>query len=319
MGRGRRGGRDIDGILLLDKPFGLSSNQALQRARRLFEANKAGHTGNLDVQASGLLPVCFGEATKVCQFLLDADKRYRAEVTFGQRTSTGDAEGEIIAERSTSALTAARIESAMAGFIGAIEQVPPMHSALKQNGQPLYKLARRGIEVARAARQVRIEAFRLLEFDNPRVIVAVDCSKGTYIRTLAEDLGEALGCGAHLTALRRERAGPYTSADALGLEALAARLAGGGMAALDALLQPLDSALGKLESVQLSAEAAAGFRHGQAVSAGSRHADDLLRVYDDRANFVGVGEIRADGRLAPRRLLRSQVSESQEKLTRKRA
>ncbi|MEQ8660434.1 MAG: tRNA pseudouridine(55) synthase TruB, partial [Gammaproteobacteria bacterium] len=192
-------GREVNGILLLDKPIGISSNQALQHAKTIFQARKAGHTGNLDVQASGLLPICFGEATKVCQYLLDADKHYVSEFTFGRRTSTGDSEGETLAEASAAHLDAAAVSTAMSGFTGSIEQMPPMHSAIKRNGQPLYKLAHQGIEVARELRRVRIDRFELLSFECPRAIVSIHCSKGTYVRTLAEDVGAVLGCGAYVS------------------------------------------------------------------------------------------------------------------------
>ncbi|MCB1747961.1 MAG: tRNA pseudouridine(55) synthase TruB [Gammaproteobacteria bacterium] len=312
-------GRDVSGILLLDKPLGLSSNQALQRVKRLFDARKAGHTGNLDVLATGLLPICFGEATKVCQFLLDADKRYLSDFTFGQRTTTGDAEGEIIAERPTDGLDETAVRRAMAAFDGWIEQLPPMHSAIKQNGQPLYKLAHQGIEVARETRRVRIDRFELLRFERPVAQVAIACSKGTYVRTLAEDLGEALGCGGFVSALRRDGAGPYRLADAYTLEQLEALAAEGGHAALDALLLEQDSALEHLPRVALGDDAAWYFGRGQAVQAPGAPRSGLLRLYDGGGRFLGVGEVLDDGRVSARRLFLHQAPESQGENLRRRA
>lgn len=299
----RRRGRLVDGILLLDKPAGISSNQALQRARRLFDAAKAGHTGNLDVQATGLLPVCFGEATKVCQFLLDADKRYAASFRLGERTSTGDVEGEVLESRPVAGVGRADIEREAQGFTGTIAQVPPMHSAIKRNGQPLYKLAHQGIEVERDSRTVHIHRFVVTGWASPVAAVEVDCSKGTYIRTLAEDLGERLGCGAHVSALRRTGAGPFDLADALTLPQIEA-LAEQGTSALDETLLPLDSALEALPRVALTEDATYYVTQGQAVLVPRAPTSGLLRLYDARERFVGVGEIIDDGRVAPRRLFR---------------
>lgn len=300
----RRRGRDLTGILLLDKPVGISSNQALQAARRLFDAAKGGHTGNLDVAASGLLPVCFGEATKVSAFLLDADKHYVSEFMFGRRTSTGDAEGEVVSERPVGELDSARLTAEMARFTGAIRQVPPMHSAIKHQGQPLYRLAHQGIEIERREREVTIHHFGLLDWQHPYATVDIRCSKGTYVRTLAEDLGEALGCGAHVSALRREGAGPFELDHAHTLGQLEALRDAGGLAALDACLLPMDAALAGLPEVRLSADAAYYLARGQAVFVPRAPAADLLRLYDGEARFMGVGQVQADGRVAPRRLLR---------------
>lgn len=302
----KRRGRPVNGILLLDKPIGISSNAALQRAKRQFDAAKAGHTGNLDMLATGLLPVCFGEATKVCQFLLDADKRYRAEFTLGARTTTGDAEGEVISRRPTEGLDRAAVEAAVARFLGPIEQLPPMHSALKHQGQPLYKLAHQGIEVERQKRTVTIHAYEVVGFELPRVEVLVTCSKGTYVRTLAEDLGEMLGCGAHVSALRRERVGPYELADAWTLERLE-WLAQRGQAELDRSLLPMDGALDLMPQVGLTAEMSYYLERGHPVLVPKAPTGGLLRLYDDLGRFLGVGEVLADGRVAPRRLFRSQT------------
>jgi tRNA pseudouridine55 synthase len=303
-------GRDVDGILLLDKPGGISSNDALQKAKRIFGARKAGHTGNLDVQADGLLPICFGEATKVCRFLLEADKRYVSEFTLGRRTTTGDREGAILATASTAGIERDTVEAVVGDFIGTIEQVPPMHSALKRNGQPLYKLARQGIEVERSKRTVHIHAFELMAFSNPRLVVDVTCSKGTYIRTLAEDLGEKLACGAHVSALRREQVGAYRLADAWSIPELE-RVAEHGDEALDKVLLPLDSALEFMPRLALSEDAVYYLARGQPVQVPRAPTSGLLRLYAEGEKFVGVGEILDDGRVAPRRLFRLQASESQ--------
>jgi tRNA pseudouridine55 synthase len=299
----RRRGRDLSGILLLDKPLGHSSNAALQRARRLFDARKAGHTGNLDPLASGLLPVCFGEATKLCQFLLDADKRYVTELELGLRTTTGDREGEALETRPTAHLGRAEVEHALARFRGEIAQRPPMHSAVKHRGQPLYKLAARGIEVPRAERRVRVHRLEIVAFANPRLTLDVTCSKGTYIRTLAEDLGTALGCGASVATLRRERVGPFELAAAASLARLEA-LAAADRAALDAVLLPLDSALQSMPRVCLTDVAATCVARGQPVQVPRAPTAGLLRLYDAGNRLLGVGEILADGRVAPRRLFR---------------
>ncbi|MBK6658449.1 MAG: tRNA pseudouridine(55) synthase TruB [Proteobacteria bacterium] len=305
----KRRGRPVNGILLLDKPIGVSSNAALQAAKRLFGAAKAGHTGNLDVEATGLLPVCFGEATKVCQFLLDADKRYLSEFTLGRRTTTGDSEGETVYERSTEGLTRQAVEDAIAHFRGAIEQLPPMHSALKHKGQPLYKLAHQGIEVERQKRTVTIHSYEVLAFDNPRLEVAVGCSKGTYVRTLAEDLGEMLGCGGYVSRLRRDGVGPYQLADAWTLERLE-WLAQRGEAELDRSLLPIDGALTLMPRVDLTAESSFYLERGNAVLVPKAPTSGLLRLYDDFGRFIGVGEVLSDGRVAPRRLFRLPVTEA---------
>ncbi|MEX2480782.1 MAG: tRNA pseudouridine(55) synthase TruB [Gammaproteobacteria bacterium] len=306
----RARGRQVDGVLLLDKPVGVSSNQALQRVKRLFQARKAGHTGNLDVLASGLLPICFGEATKVCQFLLEADKHYISAFTFGRRTSTGDAEGEVLSEASTDALDAAAVSDAMRRFDGWIEQLPPMHSALKRNGQPLYKLARQGLEVERATRRVRIDHFELEEFEVPTAVVDIRCSKGTYVRTLAEDLGAVLGCGAYVSALRRAGAGPFHLDQAHTVEELEA-LAATGMDALDAVLLRADRALEHLPRATIDAAAVSNFERGQAIRLEHAAVPGAIRLYDGARRFLGVGEVLDDGRVVPRRLFHSQASESQ--------
>jgi tRNA pseudouridine55 synthase len=292
--------RKIDGVLLLDKPAGMSSNQALQKSRWLFSAEKAGHTGTLDPFATGLLPLCLGEATKFSQFLLDADKTYLAELTLGIRTSTGDPEGEVLETRPVD-VTRAAIEAVLPRFVGDIMQVPPMHSALKRDGRPLYEYARKGIEIEREARPVVVHAIDLVSFEGDRLSLRVDCGKGFYVRTLAEDIGAALGCGAHLTALRRERVGPFDLADAIALAELEAMP----VDQRDGQLEPADCLVESLPRLDLDLEAAWQMCHGQAIWRSSLVVGDLLRVYDPAGRFLGVAEVDQDGKAAPRRLLAS--------------
>lgn len=293
----RRQWQRVDGVLLLDKPIGLSSNDALQKARRLFAAEKGGHTGTLDPMASGLLPLCFGEATKFANDLLDADKTYLAELRLGQRTDTADATGQLLEERPVD-ISEAAFNAVLPRFTGLIRQVPPMYSALKRDGVPLYKLARQGREVEREARQVTIHSLVVSRFAMPHVELRVACSKGTYVRTLAEDIGAALGCGAHLSALRRERVGDLEVGAALTLDRLAALAEDRRCAEL----MPVDALLGQLPRVDLAGEAATRFRNGNGVAvpltAGSR-----FRVYVDDI-LVGVGRRDEAGLLQPQRLIR---------------
>lgn len=302
MGRRRRTrGRPVNGILLLDKPLGLSSNHALQRVKRLYDASKAGHTGSLDPLADGMLPICLGDATKLSAFLLDADKYYRFTIRLGQTTATGDTEGEILSERPVDGITRERVEQVMSQFCGEIEQLPPMYSALKHHGKRLYELAREGVEVEREPRSVTIHAFDLHDFSLPELEVSVHCSKGTYVRTLAEDVGEALGCGAHVTALRRTGVGPYTSLPMHTMEELEA-VAERGHAALDALLLPIDTALSDWPEVRVSADSAFYLRQGQAVLVPKAPTEGWVRIYHGDA-FLAVGQVQDDGRIAPKRLL----------------
>ena len=296
--------RSVDGILLLDKPVGVSSNQALQIVRRALRAAKGGHTGSLDVAASGLLPLCFGEATKVCAFLLDADKRYRAEIRLGRTTTTGDREGTTTATCEDIPTSAEAVTAALAGFKGKIAQVPPMFSALKRHGQPLYKLARKGLEVERAPRTVRIHHLELVHYETSVVTIDVRCSKGTYIRSLAVDLGEVLGCGAHLAALHRLEAGPFAVTSAHPLELFAN--ANDDLADFVSLLVPADQALSKLPAVTLAADDEPRMLHGQAIKCReSASAQGLVRIYGATGHFLGVGFIGPDARLEPRRLMRA--------------
>ena len=293
--------RKLDGVLLLDKALGISSNHALQAARRLYRAEKAGHTGTLDPLATGLLPLCFGEATKFSGELLNADKRYVATVQLGLTTDTADAEGSVLQCRPvTSSL--ADVEAALAAFVGELDQVPPMYSALKRDGKPLYEYARAGIEVERAARRVSIHELRLLDgqadFASGRFVFEVHCSKGTYVRTLAADIGERLGCGAHLAALRRTGIGALDVAQAYSLPMLEALSA----EACDALLLPPDSLLASLAEARLDVADAARLRHGQAVR-WSGEEGSRLRVYDAERGFIGICRQSADGWLQPQRLV----------------
>lgn len=297
--------RDVHGVLLLDKPQGLSSNAALQAAKRLFCARKAGHTGSLDPLATGLLPICFGAATRVSAFLLDADKHYQVTVRLGNSTTTADAEGEVLETVPVPALTPERVEAALAAFRGPIQQVPPMYSALKHQGRRLYELARAGQEVDRPARPVTIHSLTLLALDTENLALDVHCSKGTYIRSLAEDLAQALGTVGHVQSLRRLGAGPYSATGMLTLDELQAR-AEAGEAALDACLLPVDSAVADWPIVSLSAELAWYLQRGQPVQAPGAPDSPTggwVRIYAADGVFLGLGEIDSAGRVAPRRLL----------------
>ncbi len=303
MGRRQRDrGRPVHGILVFDKPVGSGSNEVLQRLKRLYRARKAGHTGSLDRLASGLLPICFGDATRLSAYLLNADKRYVATFRLGIVTTTGDAEGDIRSQRPVPDFAGADIERAIAGFRGEIEQIPPMYSALKHKGKRLYQLAHEGIEIERAPRRITIYAFDLKGFEGDRVEVEVLCSKGTYIRTLAEDLGEALGCGASVESLRRIGAGPFTEKDMTSLDALES-LAMQGLDALDARLQPMESAVDHWPCVLLPEGVAFYLRKGQPVLVPHAPTAGWVRLHAERAGFIGVGEVLDDGRIAPRRLL----------------
>ena len=298
----RRPQRAVHGILLLDKPPDISSNRALQVVRRALMAAKGGHTGNLDVAASGLLPLCFGEATKVCGFLLDADKRYQAVVRLGVVTASGDAEGEVLSRSDDLPLAAAQVEEALTRLRGPQMQVPPMYSALKRDGQPLYRLARQGIEVERKARPVTIHRLEMLAWEGETVVLDVSCSKGTYIRSLAMSLGEILGCGASLAALRRLEAGPYDITHAHGLE-----LFEGGRhppEALEELLLPMDSALQVFPRIDLDEAGRQKVRQGQSLSlAEEQCVVGTARLYGPAGEFLGMGEGDISGHLRPRRLM----------------
>ena len=289
--------RVVDGVLLLDKPIGMSSNGALQMARRLLNAAKAGHTGTLDPMASGLLPLTFGEATKFSQMLLDADKTYEAVVQLGVETDSGDAEGAVIATRPV-AVGQGDLETVLARFRGEIEQVPPMYSALKRDGKPLYEYAREGIELERAARRVIIHALDLLDFAGDHFTIRVHCSKGTDIRSLAMDIGAALGCGAHLSALRRTAIGAFDLSAAVTL----AQLEAVGEGERDALLAPVDALVAEFPALTLDADATRALLQGRVLSEPRGAAGVSVRVYGP-TGFLGLGRWQDDGRLAPRRLI----------------
>ena len=303
MGKPR--GDRVNGVLLLDKPVGMTSNRALQVARRLLNAQKAGHTGTLDPLASGLLPVMFGEATKFAADLLDADKSYRATVRLGVTTATGDAEGEVLESRPVRVEPGA-IEAALARFTGAIEQVPPMHSALKRDGRPLYELARAGVEVERAPRRVHVHALRLVGQSGDALVVDVDCSKGTYVRVLAEDIGRSLGCGAHLAALRRTAVGPLTLDGAIELAALE----GMDIDARRACLRPVDGLLGSLPEVNLDEPLARRFRQGQRLAIDAQPRGGRVRVYGADNTLLGTATVNEWGVVGPERLISNEKSAS---------
>lgn len=290
--------RRVDGVLLLDKPTGITSNAALQKARWLLNAEKAGHTGTLDPMATGLLPLCFGEATKFAGELLNADKSYRATLQLGVTTDTADAEGQVLQTRPVAA-DADSSRAAMADFRGEIEQVPPMYSALKRDGKPLYEYARQGIELEREARRVNIYRLELVSFADGVMVIDVDCSKGTYIRTLAADLGEKLGCGAHLTALRRTRIGNLDVTNATTLEDFEALPAD----SREGRLAPTDALLLEVPVVQLDASEVERVLHGQGIRREGRPPGARYRLYTADGAFIGLGEQSPDGWLNPRRLL----------------
>lgn len=309
MARNRKG-RAIDGVVVLNKDGGMTSNDALQKAKRLFFVAKAGHTGALDPLATGVLPLCFGEATKFSQFLLEADKRYRSTFILGVATETGDADGEERARSSAAAITETDVAQALDNFRGDIMQVPSMFSALKHNGQPLYKLARQGITVERAARPVTIYELELLDF-RPGVVAEVDIdvfvSKGTYIRSIAEDLGELLGVGAHVKTLHRSQAGPFHEDQAISLEALTQERGEGLAELLDHHLLPMDLPVADLPEIQLPEDSAYYFGMGNPVMDAQvfRLGDegDMVRVFDQDRLFMGLATITDDGRVAPKRLV----------------
>nr|WP_298250625.1 tRNA pseudouridine(55) synthase TruB [uncultured Halomonas sp.] len=297
----RRRGLPVNGVLLLDKPAGLSSNHALQRARRLFQAQKAGHTGTLDPMATGLLPVCFGEATKFSAHLLASDKVYRTRVELGVVTDTGDAEGEVVERLVVPPLTAAEVEAVLARFHGEIEQVPPMYSALKHQGRKLYELAREGKSVERAARRVTVYDARLVSFEGSAFELEVTVSKGTYVRTLAEDIGRALGSGAHISALRRLATGPFGAEGMLTLASLEELPDQG---AREATLLPVDVLAEHLPRLAVDSVAAQRLTQGQAaaVDAGEISVGETARLYCNET-FLGLGVVTTPQEVAPKRLL----------------
>ncbi|WP_406663761.1 tRNA pseudouridine(55) synthase TruB [Gallaecimonas sp. GXIMD1310] len=307
MSRRRAKGRPVNGIVLLDKPQGLSSNDALQRVKRIYFAQKAGHTGALDPLATGMLPICLGEATKFSQYLLDSDKSYRVIAKLGVRTDTSDADGEVVSTRPV-AVTPGELLEALDHFRGDIQQVPSMFSALKYQGKPLYKYAREGIEVPREARPITVYKLTLERFDDDELELEVHCSKGTYIRTIIDDLGELLGCGAHVTMLRRLQVADYPAECMVTLERLEAMLEQAHRDEvppsqyLDALLLPADTAVASLPVVTLGEASAFYIRQGQPVQASGAPVDGLVRIMAD-GEFIGVGEVDDDGNIAPKRMV----------------
>ena len=295
-------GIPIDGIVLIDKPLGLSSNIALQKTKRIFNARKAGHTGSLDPLATGVLPICFGEATKISAFLLDSDKRYRTTIQLGQTRTTGDMEGEVVETRPIPSLDADLIEATLATFRGDVSQVPPMHSALKHEGTPLYKLARKGISVERKVRHIKVYELTAIEHTSDTLTLDVHCSKGTYIRTLAEDIGEALGCGAHLIDLRRTEVSPFKDTAVHSLESLET------LAREDNLtgtLLPIDAAVPDWPKLNLSELQAENLCMGRRVEHANIPDSDTIRLYRSNGDFLGIGQLHESGMLAARRLLRT--------------
>lgn len=299
----RKSGRDIHGILLLDKRLGVSSNKALQEVRRLFNANKAGHTGSLDPLATGLLPLCFGEATKVSALMLDDNKRYQVIVQLGVMTDTGDAEGSVVEIKPVPDLSIDDIQTCLKQFVGVIDQVPPMYSALKHNGKKLYELAREGKTVERKARHISIFELKLLDFAKDQLTLDVFCSKGTYIRSLAEDIGHALGCGGTVKELRRLEAGQFSIKNAKTIEQLTAM----DQQSLFECLINVDKPLEALPAVQLSGEQTIRIKYGQSVdllfkvNGRLENRQGTVRMYND-AVFLGLGEMLMDGKLAPKKL-----------------
>jgi tRNA pseudouridine55 synthase len=298
------GRRDVNGILLLDKPAGMTSNQALQAVKRLYNARKAGHTGSLDPLATGLLVICLGEATKVSAYLLEADKHYLTTCRLGVKTTTADAEGEMLESRPVGSYSVGAIEHVLRCFRGRIDQVPPMYSAVKHRGERLYKLARSGVEVVREPRPVVIHKLELMECNKGTWGLDIECSKGTYVRTLIEDIGERLGCGAHMTALRRLGVSPFEAPDMVDLDTLG-RLAGGGFEALASRLLPIDSALAGWPSLCVDQASAFYLKTGQAVQIPGAPTEGKTRLYDRRHGFIGLGRVLDDGRVAPERTIRA--------------
>lgn len=296
--------RPLDGILLLDKPAGLSSNQALQRVRHLLRAEKGGHTGALDPLATGLLPLCFGEATKIAGLLLGSRKAYEAEVVLGLTTDTDDADGLPLRERPVPVFDRAAIETALRPFLGRIRQRPPIYSALKQGGEPLYAKARRGEVTEVSEREVEVEAIDLLALDGPRLRLSVTCGSGTYIRSLARDLGEVLGCGGHIAALRRTWVDPFRAPDMATLDQCQHLVDEGGETALEARLLPVEAGLAHFPALALDPDQARRLGQGQVLPIASAAPADMLNITDLNGRSLGLGELREDGSLRPRRLFR---------------
>ena len=303
MSKPRKRGRDIHGVFLLDKPQGMSSNDIMQKVKRIFQANKAGHTGALDPLATGMLPICLGEATKFSQFLLDADKCYLVTAKLGERTDTSDAEGQIVESREVKVKTP-EILTALEQFRGDILQVPTMFSALKHNGKPLYEYARQGITVEREARPITIFELNFIEYNAPYLTLEVHCSKGTYIRTLVDDLGEALGCGAHVTMLRRTAVADYPTEKMLDWNALQALAEPQDLSSLDALLLPMDTAVAKLPALTLNESQTQGIGFGQRIKFNNpNRLQGQVRLFSHENRFLGVALIDENNVIRPQRLV----------------
>ena len=303
MSKPRKRGRDIHGVFLLDKPQGMSSNDIMQKVKRIFQANKAGHTGALDPLATGMLPICLGEATKFSQFLLDADKRYLVTAKLGERTDTSDAEGQIVETRDVKVKTP-EILTALEQFRGDILQVPTMFSALKHNGKPLYEYARQGITVEREARPITIFELNFIEYNAPYLTLEVHCSKGTYIRTLVDDLGEVLGCGAHVTMLRRTAVADYPTEKMLDWHALQILAEQQDLALLDALLSPMDTAVAKLPALILNESQTQGIGFGQRIKFDNpNRLQGQVRLFSHENRFLGVAVIDENNVIRPQRLV----------------
>ena len=301
MSKRYKKGRDINGVVLLDKASGGSSNHALQQVKRLFGANKAGHTGSLDPLASGLLPICLGQATKVAQFLLDDDKRYFVRAKLGQISSTGDSEGKIVNFGSTQGINESSIRSVLLQFIGNVNQVPPMYSALKRNGTPLYKLARKGIEIERSPRPVIIHEINFLDLEEAVASLEVFCSKGTYIRTLVEDIGKSLGCGGHVVELRRTGFAHLDLSGSQTYEQLS-KLKEQNIESLYSVILSADKMLPNLESVYLDSEQTRDIRLGKKIEYLGFSNPQKLKLYDHNEQFIGIGESNLMSEILPKRL-----------------
>ena len=301
---------EINGILLVNKPLYDTSNKTLQKIKKIFKAKKAGHTGSLDPMATGVLPICLGEATKYSQYLLNAGKSYRSTFSLGIKTDTGDSEGKVISVKDTKGLNLADVRHVVEGFLGQVRQVPPMYSAVKKQGKPLYKLARQGINVDREARTVYIYRMKIDSFrkkSTSTLDLDISCSKGTYIRTIAEDLGSMLGCGAHVSRLDRYSVGPFHERDAISLDELEKISESGNRELLDALLYPVDAAIMNYPKINLDACQTRGFANGQSVlltkSFITGQEADIVRVFDNNQHFIGIAQITSDNSIKPKRLI----------------
>jgi tRNA pseudouridine55 synthase len=308
MARRNKKGRDITGIMIIDKPTGHSSNHILQRVKRLFDAKKAGHTGSLDPLATGVLPVCLGDATKLSSYLLDADKQYQVTCQLGVITDSGDSDGNVVDELSIPEFDEDTLSNIIQQFIGEIEQVPPMFSALKHQGQPLYKLARQGIDVERKARRIVIYAIEIMDCQSDNFTLSVRCSKGTYIRTLVEDISHALGSGGHVSMLRRTAVAGYDLSQAITVEALQAMAEKDGFVTLDASLQQAEDALPDWPVIVLDEEGTKSIGFGQAVTVQTPFKSANVRLFNMNNQFLGLGEMSTEGVVAPKRLFANAVS-----------